>query len=523
METIRYTQIYRQDLALGTGQGEVTLADGRVVTMDRIDLVAIEAASTGIYVPTVGGTVDVITLTPTLAITSYTVGQTFRFLSSGANTGAVTVNASGLGAKAVTKNGTTALAANDIPSGSMVQISYDGTRFLIASIYAAQVDRHGADIASPGAGTLNLDAATGDLIDVTGTNAITAITLTDGVEKTVRFTGSLPLTYGASLILPGEVNIDTVAGDIAVFRGYAAGVVRCISYVPIAWAPTIEPVSHNSFRLSLTTALPVTTADVTAASNLYAVPTEGNVILVYVAGRGWVRRKSAQFTMALTLTSGKPYDVFVYDNSGVPALETLVWTNDTTRATALDWDSGFRIKTGDATRRYVGSLYASGANTTEDSIAKRYLWNCYHRKARPMRVIEATASWTYAVTTIRQARATATNQLDMMIGVSEDIVSADMLSSFTNGNGSQGAQVGIGLDSTTAFSASSLNSGQISSTLGLMHAATASYRAYVGEGRHYLTWLEAVSAAGTATFYGSGPGGNLSNVTNSGIIGEVWG
>lgn len=91
---------------------------------------------TGVYVATVGGTADVITLTPSPAITAYAAGQTFRFIASGANTTNVTVAISGLAAKAITKNGATALIANDIPSGQMVQITYDGTRFIMVSVSA---------------------------------------------------------------------------------------------------------------------------------------------------------------------------------------------------------------------------------------------------------------------------------------------------------------------------------------------------------------------------------------------------
>mgnify|MGYP003393085710 CR=1 FL=1 len=86
----------------------------------------------------------------------------------------------------------------------------------------------GADIAS--AATLNLDNATGDLIDVTGTTAITAITLAEGRHRTVRFTGVLVLTNGASLVNLGAANITTAAGDFAKFRGYASGVVRMVGY-----------------------------------------------------------------------------------------------------------------------------------------------------------------------------------------------------------------------------------------------------------------------------------------------------
>lgn len=104
----------------------------------------------------------------------------------------------------------------------------------------------GADI--PSATTTNLETATGNLVDVTGTTTITAITLGQGHTRTVRFTGALILTNGASLVLPGAANITTAAGDIAVFAGYATSVVRCIAYqrasaTPItAWAtytPTV--------------------------------------------------------------------------------------------------------------------------------------------------------------------------------------------------------------------------------------------------------------------------------------------
>jgi hypothetical protein len=86
----------------------------------------------------------------------------------------------------------------------------------------------GGDVAS--AATVNLDAATGSLVDVTGTTAITAITLADGRTRWVRFTGALTLTHGASLVLPGAANIVTAAGDFAMFRGYPGGVVRCAAY-----------------------------------------------------------------------------------------------------------------------------------------------------------------------------------------------------------------------------------------------------------------------------------------------------
>lgn len=95
----------------------------------------------------------------------------------------------------------------------------------------------GADIAS--ASTINLDTATGDLVDVTGTTAITAVTLSEGEGRWVRFTGALTFTHGASLVLPGAANITTAAGDLAYLRGYASSVVRCLVYTKASGVPVI--------------------------------------------------------------------------------------------------------------------------------------------------------------------------------------------------------------------------------------------------------------------------------------------
>ena len=55
---------------------------------------------------------------------------------------------------------------------------------------------HGADIVA--AATLNLEAATGNFVHVTGNTTITAITLSDGQQRTVYFTGTPILTNGGS-------------------------------------------------------------------------------------------------------------------------------------------------------------------------------------------------------------------------------------------------------------------------------------------------------------------------------------
>lgn len=76
-----------------------------------------------------GGTANAITLTLSPAPTAYTAGMRIRFIASGANSSTVTINVNTLGAKDIRKGGTTALAAGNIQSGQVVDISYDGTYF----------------------------------------------------------------------------------------------------------------------------------------------------------------------------------------------------------------------------------------------------------------------------------------------------------------------------------------------------------------------------------------------------------
>lgn len=80
---------------------------------------------------TVGGTANAITLTNTVPILQYNAGQEFRFQAALSNTGSVTVNVDGKGAKAVKVAGT-ALTAGQILAGAWVIVAFDGTDFEMA-------------------------------------------------------------------------------------------------------------------------------------------------------------------------------------------------------------------------------------------------------------------------------------------------------------------------------------------------------------------------------------------------------
>jgi hypothetical protein len=129
-------------------------------------------------IATVTGT-DTLTATLTPAIAAYATGNLFSFVAANTNTGAVTINLNGLGAKSITKSGTTALVANDIVSGRLYLIEYDGTRFqlLNPSTFSASgivpPASGGTGIANNAASTLTISGNFASTLTVTGTTSIT--------------------------------------------------------------------------------------------------------------------------------------------------------------------------------------------------------------------------------------------------------------------------------------------------------------------------------------------------------------
>lgn len=144
-------------------------------------------------------------------------------------------------------------------------------------IYAAK-----ADVAS--AGTIDLDAAASDLIEITGTTTITAITLAAGMHRIVRFQGALTLTHGSSLVLPGAANITTAAGDFAIFRGYAAGVVRCVAYTKASGVTVVAAGGTGNSSATAYAVLCGGTTSTGALQSIASVGTSGQVLTSNGAG-----------------------------------------------------------------------------------------------------------------------------------------------------------------------------------------------------------------------------------------------
>lgn len=270
----------------------------------------------------------------------------------------------------------------------------------------------------------------------------------------------------------------------------------------------------QDFRLTLTTALPVTTTDVTAAGTIYCTPYKGNQIALYT-GSVWVTRTSAEFSLALSaLTSGKPYDVFCYDNAGTPTLEFLAWTNNTTRATALVMQDGVLCKTGALTRRYLGTFYTTSTTQTEDSAANRNLYNFYNQAPRKLKKYDTTATWSYATATWRSMHNSTANRVNVMTGVAGHLVLLDndqLVINTATGIGEWGIAVnGTATDDSDSSFYSDYSAGS------RMGGRTSLYYAPAVGYNYYQATEKVIGGAGGCTFHGA-----YASRSGAGLIGRV--
>ena len=376
-----------------------------------------------------------------------------------------------------------------------------------------------------GATTLSSTVATGALTvtgneTVSGTLAIAgATTLTGGLNTPLVVaqggTGLATLTANNVLLGNGSSTPSFVApsttGNVLTSNG-------------TTWASTAvaqQALGTAEGRLTLTTGTPVTTADVTAATTMYYSPYIGNKIALYDGSATWAVYSFTELSLALgTLTASLPYDVFAYNNAGTVTLEFLAWTNATTRATALTQQNGVYVKTGATTRRYLGTFYTTATTTTEDSARQRLVWNMYNRVTRQVKVFDATSNWTYATATWRQARATATNQINLLAGIANEAVSLCVQVGWTSDTGLNQGAVSFGEDSTstvatnaTYVSSRNPSTNSLVPTLGFCTTIPAA-------GYHYYAWLEhGGGQTAVGAFFGSysAAGG----ITTSGVLG-TW-
>jgi hypothetical protein len=154
------------------GGFKITNLGAGTLSNDAVRVSQLQAGNTNLL--SVSGS-DTIIASSNPALTTYTAGNAFNFVVATTNTSAVTINIDGLGAKAITKSGTTALSAGDLVAGTMIYIVYDGTRF--QQVYSNVFDNINVSGAATVTGSLLVvGAATFNAIKETTTVSATAST-----------------------------------------------------------------------------------------------------------------------------------------------------------------------------------------------------------------------------------------------------------------------------------------------------------------------------------------------------------
>lgn len=286
-----------------------------------------------------------------------------------------------------------------------------------------------------------------------------------------------------------------------------------LSVISLGSGVAVTGIGDVGPRLTLSSTLPVTTSDVTAATTLYYLPDRHDGLMLW-NGTQWVWRAigdSGRSKSLSGLAADSNFDAFAYWDStgGQVELEfSAAWTTATTRANAIGRQNGVQCLNSDKTRRLVGTIRTTATTgQCEDSALKGFLANLYNERQRPKHAADASAaserqqSW-------RQLNGTAANKIEFVQCTSDNEVKAKAgLRIYTGRTGSE-CYTGIGVDSTSADS--STHQYPVWSTAA-GHAVQAEYQGYLAAGYHVLNWLE--NNPDELTYVTGGPG----------FYAEVWG
>jgi hypothetical protein len=294
----------------------------------------------------------------------------------------------------------------------------------------------------------------------------------------------------------------------------------------VALAEDLIFINPPQGRLTLQSATPVMTTTQSAKTTIYYTPYAGNQIPIY-DGVSFRNVAFSELSVATTDTGKNPAaigaskvnDWFVWDDAGTTRIgHGPDWTNDTTRAagTALVMVNGIllnnaAITNGPAASRgtYVGTTrsnassqldYIFGASASGGTAAFLGVWNAYNRVTTTTVVTDSGASYTYSSATVRQARASAGNQVTFVSGLAEDgIAVAYGQRVDTVGANAAFSMFGFGLDSLTTF-ASQRSIIYSQAVTGLLGANTCAGNIAPQLGVHIISANEAGDATNANTF-----------------------
>lgn len=289
-------------------------------------------------------------------------------------------------------------------------------------------------------------------------------------------------------------------------------------------------------RLTLTSNTPVLTTTVNSATTIYYTFAVHSMVPIY-DGTNWQLKAYTQLTNDTTqsatgkagpaaVANNSNYDLFVWNDAGTLRLTRgPAWTSDVVRSLAISrvggiWTNNASITNGPGANlgTYVGTVRSNGTATIDYQFgaiasggtpAILGVYNAYNRVTVKVAVRNSKASWTYAVPgTWRAADGVNTTRISWVDGLAEDGVGI-VNSAYCGIGTASGCVVGIGIDSTTAFSGST-GWQPFNATV----AANAFFNENPGFGFHYAQAIETTGGAGTGNFYGTAGVGQIQSSFN---------
>jgi hypothetical protein len=339
-------------------------------------------------------------------------------------------------------------------------------------------------------------------------------------------TGDWERGFGTFLTATGQQLVRSGIMD----SSNAGNLVNFTSDVRVGSAPMSETVDVNFLpggRLSVSGTSPVADGE---SNTLYYIPYYNDDLPLF-NGYGLQSVTSASTSISVaTLPANSAYDVFGYLGGAtlkqsILTLELTAWTSPTVRATNLVYANGFLCKSGDPTRRFLGSIYIGATSGllqdwanyqgVSQNPSKRFLWNAYNRVRRECHMFDATLNWTVPTDNIwRQIDGLTAPQgcLEFFRGVDDDAVQVTGLINVnvnTNGN----YYTALGLDNNTPISMNHVYGNFLNtSNKNLDLVVNSAYAGRPGLGYHQIRLLEKLTGA-TAT---------AGSDSQSGMIGMVF-
>jgi hypothetical protein len=277
-------------------------------------------------------------------------------------------------------------------------------------------------------------------------------------------------------------------------------------------------------RLTVVSGAPYTTLASGAGvrSTLFFTPDKGNIITLW-DGTQWVGYPFSELSIAISgLLANKNYDVYASASAGAPVLRMgSAWASDTGRQNSLDGGivtaSGVKVRTrsgglANPGELYLGTIRTIASNATQDDPQKRFVWNYYNRHRKHARGFDPVVSWVVNSTTWRQANNSASTQAEILVGVEEEPVEAQVQASIQVPVGSD-AQIGISSNLTTE--PDTFSSVPYTSVANYAAVNAELILAGTAQGYHKIMWLERTVTAGAANVQSNNPGGGGSQAVRS--------